>query len=115
MFYIHISLHPKWEFSHIGLSVKNLFELRLHYSDLIRQEYNFGSWSTQCHRVLQSKHAPLCQHLLKKGQTPTPYRGSLWSFVLLGNPIGPYVCTCTTMIPYQEQYETNEISEIFED
>lgn len=84
-------MRPKWEFSHIGLNVKNLFELRLLYSDLIRQEYNAGSWPTQCSRVLQSKHAPLCQHLLKKGQTPTPNRGSLWSFVLLGNHIGSYV------------------------
>lgn len=35
--------------------------------------------------MLQYKHAPLCQHILKKGQTPRPFRGDLWSFVLGSN------------------------------
>uniref|UniRef100_A0A1I8MLL5 Rab-GAP TBC domain-containing protein n=1 Tax=Musca domestica TaxID=7370 RepID=A0A1I8MLL5_MUSDO len=75
---------PKWEFSHISLPVKNLFELRNHYSDLLRTESYAGSsdMNLQCQRVLESKHAPLCQHLLRKGNTPAPYRGALWSFVL---------------------------------
>ncbi|XP_013110989.1 TBC1 domain family member 19 isoform X1 [Stomoxys calcitrans] len=75
---------PKWEFSHISLPVKNLFELRNHYNDLLRTESYGGStdMNLQCQRVLESKHAPLCQHLLRKGNTPAPYRGALWSYVL---------------------------------
>lgn len=73
---------PMWEFSHISLHVKNLFDLRVHFSELIRPEQKVSNWTTQCRRVLQSRHAPLCQHLLKKGQTSTPYRGPLWMYVL---------------------------------
>lgn len=66
LFYID-SLHPKWEFSHIGLPVKKIYDLRMHFLDLIRNEKT-ANWSLQCQKVLQKRHAPLCQHLLKKGQ-----------------------------------------------
>lgn len=75
------SLHPKWEFSHIGLPVKKIYDLRMHFLDLIRNDKT-TNWSLQCQKVLQRRHAPLCQHLLKKGQTPTQYRGAFWSYVL---------------------------------
>lgn len=39
-------------------------------------------WIAQCKRVLSQKHSPLCQHVLRKGQTPKPLRGELWSYVL---------------------------------
>ncbi|KAG4073830.1 hypothetical protein HA402_014035 [Bradysia odoriphaga] len=74
-------LHPKWEFSHIGLPVKKIYDLRMHFLDLIRNEKT-TNWSLQCQKVLQKRHAPLCQHLLKRGQTPTQYRGAFWSYVL---------------------------------
>ena len=32
--------------------------------------------------MLGSRHAPLCQHILKKGNTPAPYRGALCAYVL---------------------------------
>lgn len=44
----------------------------------------------QCQKVLQKRHAPLCQHLLKRGQTPTQYRGAFWSYVL-GSHVAQYV------------------------
>lgn len=44
----------------------------------------------QCQRVLDLKHAVLCQHLLRKGNTPAPYRGALWSYVL-GSHVNAYV------------------------
>lgn len=71
------------------MNVKNLFELRVHFLDLIRQDYKIQNWTLQCQRILQSKHAPLCQHLLKRGQTPAPFRGVIWSYVL-GSHIKPY-------------------------
>lgn len=74
------SVYPKWEFSHITLPVKNLLELKMHFRDLLRPP--IPNWSTQCKRILSQQHAPLCQHALKKGQTPKPLRGELWSFVL---------------------------------
>lgn len=74
------SIYPKWEFSHITLPVKNLLELKMHFRDLLRPP--IPNWSTQCKRILGQKHAPLCQHALKKGQTPKPLRGELWSYVL---------------------------------
>ncbi|XP_065357666.1 TBC1 domain family member 19 isoform X2 [Calliphora vicina] len=82
---------PKWEFSHISLPVKNLFELRNHYNDLMRNESYAGAAdiNLQCHRVLESKHAVLCQHLLRKGNTPAPYRGALWAYVL-GSHVNDY-------------------------
>ncbi|XP_046812263.1 TBC1 domain family member 19 isoform X1 [Lucilia cuprina] len=82
---------PKWEFSHISLPVKNLFELRNHYNDLMRNETyaSAGDINVQCQRVLESKHAVLCQHLLRKGNTPAPYRGALWAYVL-GSHVNDY-------------------------
>lgn len=77
------STQPKWEFAHIELPVKNLSELKIQFSDLLRQKVH--NWPAQCKKVLLQKHAPLCQHLLKKGQTPTPLRGALWSYVLGSN------------------------------
>lgn len=52
--------------------------------DLLRQDYKVqnNNVAAHCQKVLQSKHAPLCQHYLKKGQTSTPHRRFLWSFVL---------------------------------
>lgn len=73
---------PKWEFSHIALPVKNLFDLRVLFSELLRNEMNPNDWSTTCEKILTTKHAPLCQQMLKKGMTPTPLRGKLWSIVL---------------------------------
>lgn len=73
---------PKWEFSHIALPVKNLFDLRVLFSELLRNEMNQSDWSATCEKILVTKHAPLCQQILKKGLTPTPIRGRLWSIVL---------------------------------
>lgn len=73
---------PKWEFSHIALPVKNLIELRVLFSELLRNEMNTSDWSATCDKILTTKHAPLCQQILKKGLTPTPLRGQLWSIVL---------------------------------
>lgn len=75
-------LFPKWELSHIAISVKNLFELRVHYLDLIRNDCKADNWLDQCQKVVAHKHAPLCQHVLKKGFTPAPHRGQLWAQVL---------------------------------
>ncbi|XP_037926548.1 TBC1 domain family member 19 isoform X2 [Hermetia illucens] len=72
---------PKWEFAHIPLPVKNFFELRVHFADLLRLE-PFQDLTLQCQRVLNYKHTPLCQQTLRKGNTPPPYRGALWSYVL---------------------------------
>lgn len=77
------SVYPKWEFSHITLPVKNLHELKRHFHDLLRAPIPF--WSIQCKRILAQQHAPLCQFALKKGQTPKPLRGELWSYVLGSN------------------------------
>lgn len=73
---------PRWEFSHIALPVKNLLELRLHFADLLRQEMSATDFTAHCNRVLHFKHSPLCQQVLKKGTTPGPLRGELWSYVL---------------------------------
>ncbi|XP_065072584.1 TBC1 domain family member 19 isoform X2 [Ochlerotatus camptorhynchus] len=75
---------PKWEFSHISLPVKNLFELRVHFSELLRNDNNGGStdWAVTCQKILKTRHAPLCQQALKKGITPPPLRGHLWAYVL---------------------------------
>lgn len=74
---------PQWEFSHIALPVKNLFELRTHYADLLRSDhYSVPDLNVQCQRILDSRHAPMCQQYLKKGCTPAPYRGALWASVL---------------------------------
>jgi len=73
---------PKWEFSHLALPVKNLFDLRILFSELLRNEMTSADWSTTCEKILATRHAPLCQQILKKGQTPTPFRGKLWSIVL---------------------------------
>lgn len=83
-------LLPKWEFSHIGLPVKNFFELRTHFAELFRNELNMNDWTVQCRKVLKSRHAPLCQQILKKGLTPPPFRGSLWSYVL-GSHVNEHV------------------------
>lgn len=79
----HYSVYPKWEFSHITLPVKNLLELKSHFRDLLRPP--IPNWLVQCKRILSQQHAPLCQHALKKGQTPKPLRGELWSYVLGSN------------------------------
>lgn len=89
-------MFPKWEFSHIAISVKNLFELRVHYLDLIRSDSKSENWLEQCQRVVAHKHAPLCQHILKKGITPALHRGSLWANVL-GSQVKPYVSTTHQM------------------
>ncbi|XP_062706278.1 TBC1 domain family member 19 isoform X2 [Aedes albopictus] len=76
---------PKWEFSHISLPVKNLFELRVHFSELLRNDNNGGGatdWAVTCQKILKTRHAPLCQQALKKGITPPPLRGHLWAYVL---------------------------------
>lgn len=73
---------PKWEFSHIALPVKNLFDLRVVFAELLRNEMNPSDWSATCEKILTTKHAPLCQQMLKKGLTPMPLRGKLWSIVL---------------------------------
>lgn len=73
---------PRWEFSHIALPVKNLAELRLHFADLLRQEMSATEFTNHCNKVLSFKHSPLCQQVLKKGTTPGPLRGELWSYVL---------------------------------
>ncbi|XP_053695784.1 TBC1 domain family member 19 [Sabethes cyaneus] len=78
------SFLPKWEFSHISLPVKNLFELRVHFSELLRNDNSgsTGDWSVTCQKILKTRHAPLCQQALKKGITPPPLRGPLWAYVL---------------------------------
>ncbi|XP_055713206.1 TBC1 domain family member 19 [Phlebotomus papatasi] len=73
---------PRWEFSHIALPVKNLFELRVHFGDLLRHDVGVAEWTAQCHKVLALRHAPVCQQVLRKGCTPAPVRGQLWAFVL---------------------------------
>lgn len=78
---------PKWEFSHISLPVKNLFELRVHFSELLRNDNTGGGggahdWPVTCQKILKTRHAPLCQQALKKGITPPPLRGPLWAYVL---------------------------------
>lgn len=73
---------PRWEFSHIALPVKNLAELRLHFADLLRQDMSANDFASHCAKVLNYKHSPLCQQVLKKGATPGPLRGELWSYVL---------------------------------
>lgn len=89
------SLYPRWEFSHIAVPVKNLFELRVHFLDLIRNEAGRTDthWLEQCQKIVQVKHSPLCQHILKRGNTPAPHRGALWSYVL-GSQLKPYVSIC---------------------
>uniref|UniRef100_A0A1A9WW95 Rab-GAP TBC domain-containing protein n=1 Tax=Glossina brevipalpis TaxID=37001 RepID=A0A1A9WW95_9MUSC len=44
---------PKWEFSHIPLTVKNLGELRTHYNDLMREETYYSVWdlNSQCELI----------------------------------------------------------------
>lgn len=81
---------PKWEFSHISLPVKNLFELRVVFAELLRNEMNTSDWSATCEKIMSTKHAPLCQQMLKKGLTPMPLRGKLWSIVL-GSQIEEHV------------------------
>lgn len=73
---------PRWEFSHIALPVKNLQELRTVFSELLRNEMTMTDWSATCERILSTRHAPLCQQILKKGATPTQIRGKIWSIVL---------------------------------
>ncbi|XP_062551936.1 TBC1 domain family member 19 isoform X1 [Armigeres subalbatus] len=84
------SFLPKWEFSHISLPVKNLFELRLHFSELLRNDNGGGTdWAVTCQKILKTRHAPLCQQALKKGITPPPLRGHLWAYVL-GSQVEAY-------------------------
>ncbi|XP_037928020.1 TBC1 domain family member 19 isoform X2 [Teleopsis dalmanni] len=74
---------PKWEFSHINLPVKNLFELRAIYVELTtKDQTSTHEMVHKCKRILRSKHATLAQQLLKKGMTPAPFRGQLWTYVL---------------------------------
>lgn len=63
----------------------------MHFRDLLRLP--ISNWSLQCKRILSQRHAPLCQHALKKGQTPKPLRGELWSYVLGSHS---FVNVCTT-------------------
>lgn len=51
---------------------------------------NPSDWSSTCEKILSTKHAPLCQQILKKGLTPTPLRGQIWSIVL-GSEIEDHV------------------------
>lgn len=81
---------PRWEFSHISLPVRNLQELRTVFSELLRNEMTVNDWSVTCERILSTRHAPLCQQILKKGLTPTPLRGKIWSIVL-GSEIEDHV------------------------
>lgn len=81
---------PKWEFSHINLPVKNISELRTLYAELLRNDTTFHEWQMTSEKVLSANHAPLCQQVLKKGLTPTPLRGQLWSTVL-GSEIQDHV------------------------
>lgn len=73
---------PRWEFSHISLPVRNLQELRSVFSELLRNEMTTSDWSATCEKILSTRHAPLCQQILKKGMTPTQLRGKIWSIVL---------------------------------
>lgn len=73
---------PRWEFSHIALPVRNLQELRTVFLELLRNEMTMNDWSVTCERILSTRHAPLCQQILKKGLTPTQLRGKVWSIVL---------------------------------
>jgi hypothetical protein len=73
---------PRWEFSHISLPVRNLLELRTFFSELLRNEMTMTDWSATCERILSTRHAPLCQQILKKGATPLQIRGKIWSIVL---------------------------------
>lgn len=82
LIYFICSVYPKWEFSHITLSVRNLLDLKIFYRDLLKPSIPFAEWSLQCKKILLQKHSPLCQHVLRKGQTPTPLRGEFWSYVL---------------------------------
>lgn len=86
----HEDCLPRWEFSHVALPVKNLAELRLHFADLLRQEMSATDFTVHCNKVLQFKHSPLCQQVLKKGTTPGPLRGELWSYVL-GSHLNDFV------------------------
>jgi len=74
--------------------VKNLFELRAHYADLLRSDSYLGvpDLTVQCQRILEARHAPMCQQFLKKGCTPAPYRGALWASVL-DSKLHDYVTT----------------------
>lgn len=78
----HDDVIPRWEFSHIALPVRNLQELRIVFSELLRNEMTMNDWSVTCERILSTRHAPLCQQILKKGLTPTQLRGRVWSIVL---------------------------------
>ncbi|KAG5675845.1 hypothetical protein PVAND_005715 [Polypedilum vanderplanki] len=73
---------PRWEFSHIALPVRNLQELRTVFSEILRNEMTLNDWSATCERILSTRHAPLCQQILKKGLTPILLRGKIWSIVL---------------------------------
>lgn len=94
------SFLPKWEFSHISLPVKNLFELRVHFSELLRNDNNGGGatdWAVTCQKILKTRHAPLCQQALKKGITPPPLRGHLWAYVL-GSQVEAHVSVIIRLI-----------------
>lgn len=80
--FLYSRVLPKWEYSHIALPVKNLMQLRVHFAELLRNDMAISNWSTTCQRVLQTRHAPLCQQTLKKGVTSATLRGPLWSYVL---------------------------------
>lgn len=51
---------------------------------------NGSDWTGTSEKILSTKHAPLCQQILKKGLTPTPLRGQIWSIVL-GSEIEDHV------------------------
>jgi hypothetical protein len=48
----HDDVIPRWEFSHISLPVRNLQELRVVFSELLRNEMTLNDWSATCERIL---------------------------------------------------------------
>lgn len=104
----YYSVHPKWEFSHIMLPVKNLRQLNVHFNDILRPK--IANWTSQCKKILQKKHSPLCQYVLKKGQTPRPLRGELWAYVLGSNS---YVCNTAHCYPFDIEIDFFRSSRIW--
>lgn len=81
----YLNVYPKWEFSHIGLQVKNFGGLKVMYSDLLHAKT--PGFPSLCSKVLGTKYATLCQYVLRKGQTPRLLRGEFWSYVLASDQI----------------------------
>lgn len=82
------------------LPVKNRRQLNAHFNDILRPK--IANWTNQCKKMLQKKHSPLCQLVLKKGQTPRPLRGELWAYVLGSNTyVRIYLTECFVFIKNQ--------------